>query len=521
MIKGYGRYKQKSFLCRKRRIRMFKRHFNYWLILLGLYVLPNPILGQGHFTITPECRNIYRLISELRFDQAQKAIHTLQKSDPGNLFPVHLENYIDFYTLIIYEDPDDLGRLEKNKKKRLEKLEQGDPGDPYYRLLKAELLLQWAIARLKFEDNFTAVRETQKAYRLLVENQKLFPDFALNNKGMAMVHAVIGTIPDNYRYLVEWLTGMEGDIGRSLEEMDELTRYCNLTGHLFRHESYVIYAFIELYINNNPEKAWKIIREAGLDSVNSPLARFVMATIAQRSGRTDQAIAILENHRKTIDQQSFLFLEFMLGINKLRKLDPMAKEHLLKYVRRFSGQNYIREAYQLLAWHSLVIESNKDLARYYYSECRQKGQSLLDEDKAAYREAVSGELPDPLFLKIRLLFDGAYYKRAHELLTTHKPELLHKNKLEYHYRTGRVYQELKDYSDALDAYQIVLSMENARTSYQQCNAALQSGIIYETLGDFQRARMHFEHCLSLKPEKYETSLHQKAEAGMERLKNAG
>lgn len=492
-----------------------------WLLGLTLILAgPSNILpAQDHYTITDETEEIYWLITELRFEEASKRIAVEQKKDPHNLFLLHLENYIDFFTLIINENPEELDELEKYKKIRFKKLENGNSDDPYFRLLQAELLMQWGIAHLKFENYYAAVRETQRAYRLLRENNRLFPEFKLNNKGMAMVHAVIGTIPHNYQYLVKWFTGMEGDITRSLEEMEELIAYCEKEEHLFLSEAYVINSFIELYINNSPDKAWELINTAKLDPIASPIACFVMAIIAQRSERTNEAISLLENTQIKKDQHPFHFLEFMLGLNKLRKLDPEAKYHLLRFVRRFTGQNYLKEAYQLLAWYSLVIENNEDLARYYYYECTQKGSQVVDEDKSAYREAISGKLPDPEFLKIRLLFDGAFYQVALSLMLNKKEFLQLRNLLEYHYRMGRIHQNLGNDTMALDHYSMVSTMPTARNSYQACNSALQTGIIYEKQGLTAKARVGFKQCLELNPDKYKTSLHQKAKAGLERLKN--
>ena len=72
--------------------------------------------------------------------------------------------------------------------------------------------------------------------------------------------------------------------------------------------------------------------------------------------------------------------------------------------------------------------------------------------------------------------------------------------------------------EALDSYATILEMNEAENSYQKCNAALQSGLILEQLGEFDPAAEYFRLCLKLTPNKYEKSLHQKAKAGLNRLK---
>ena len=54
--------------------------------------------------------------------------------------------------------------------------------------------------------------------------------------------------------------------------------------------------------------------------------------------------------------------------------------------------------------------------------------------------------------------------------------------------------------------------------YYACNSAFQSGLIYEASGKFEAAENSFEQCLDIDPDDYQNSLHQKAKAGLHRLK---
>jgi hypothetical protein len=491
----------------------------FLLFSLATIATPTILRSQQNYDLNAECEEIYQLIIDLRFGEAVHKIDHEKKVHPQNLIPYYLENYIDFFSIIIREEKSDFDRRKGHKKERIKLLKGGDPTSPYFRLLQAETHLQWAIARLKFEEYFKAIREIQTAYGLLKENQIEFPDFHLNLKGLAMVHAIAGTIPDHYKSLVEWLTGIEGNIQKSLQESDRLIVYCQEKQHVFLNEAFVLKSFIELYLNNRPQEAWTIIWQSGLKTQNSPLARFVAANIAMRSGHTDEALHILQEFSQREDQEEFLYLQFMQGVNLLRKLDPAAKSHLLHFVREFRGQHYIKEAYQFLAWASLIFDNNPDLSRYYYTQCLQNGNELMDEDKSAQLEAKSGALPDPLLLQIRLLFDGAYYQRAHDLLLENEKMLKEKFPLDYVYRKARIHHALGDFSEALLNYEKVIKMEEAKNLYQQCNAALQMGLIYEKTNNSHRAEHYFSLCLKMEPNKYKAGLHNKAKAGLSRLKH--
>lgn len=497
---------------------LVKRYKNLFAIMIILLII-RPAFAQGYFEINDQSRAIYKSITELRFDEAKKEIARAKNDEPLNLFVVHLENYIDFFTVFINENEEEFKRLEKNKDHRLKLLKSGDKNDPYYRLVRAEIHMQWAISRLKFEEYYSALLETRKAHKLLTENKRLFPEFIPTYKGLAMIHAVIGTIPASYRYLVELLTGLEGNINLSLREMDQLVTYSEASDFLFKHEAYVIYSITLLYLDNDPKKAWEIIKAAKLDSKNSPLAGFILANIARRAGKTSKAIEILSSIERSPDRFPFIHLDFMLGLNKLHRLDPDADIYLLRFVNNFEGKHYIKEAYLLLAWHSLLILDDKKKAKEYYKLCIKNGDLLMDEDKSAHKEAEQGIFPDPLLLKIRLLFDGGYYKRSLNLLESYKRELSKTKLLEYRYRSARNYQAMGNNKDALALYIEILSQEKDNSRYQYCNASLQAGIIEEKAGNIAEAEEYFSYCLRLHPEKYKNSLHQKAKAGMDRLKN--
>jgi len=101
---------------------------------------------------SPEAEHAYKLIFQLRLREAGRAIDEIKHSDPDNYVVYFLENYIDFFTLFIGENAADLKRLRNNKDVRLNKINKTDISSPYYLYCRAEINLQWALARLKFEE---------------------------------------------------------------------------------------------------------------------------------------------------------------------------------------------------------------------------------------------------------------------------------------------------------------------------------------------------------------------------------
>src|SRR5207249_3466184 len=100
-------------------------------------------------------------------------------------------------------------------------IEKNKEQSPYSRLLIAEMYMQMAIARVKFEEYFGTMYDTRKAYRLLMENKTQYPLFKPNLRGIGLIHAVIGAIPKNFQWIVN-LLGMEGNIKQGYAELKQL-----------------------------------------------------------------------------------------------------------------------------------------------------------------------------------------------------------------------------------------------------------------------------------------------------------
>ena len=470
---------------------------------------------RPYFEWTPRARAAYEKVLELRFREAESYINRMKINEPENLVVHHIENYRDFFTVYINENEEEFSRLERNKDDRLKAIKEGDDASPYYLYLQANIRLQWALARLKFREYTTAVFEINKAYKLLERNQKLFPDFMPNKKDLGILHAMAGTVPENYKWAMELVTALEGTYNDGRREIEEVIAYAQHNDFIFEKELYISYAYLLLQLGKDDRGAWSVIREGKLDPQTSPMDCFVMANIAMRSGRNDHAIELLENRPAGRIFHPFPYLDFMLGVAKLRKLDPSADTYLLRYVRTFGGKNFLKEAYQRLAWHELVQGNERG-----YSEYLQKIPTVGTEDEStdavAQRAYETRERPDPTILKARLLFDGGYLDRAYELLRGTDPATL-PDPLEYTYRFARLTHEMERYDEALQLYHRAISEGSERPEYYACRAALETGHIHEAMGNTALARRAFRQCLDIDPEEHRSELHHKAKAGLSRL----
>ncbi|MEO1518951.1 MAG: tetratricopeptide repeat protein [Bacteroidota bacterium] len=477
-------------------------------------------ISKPYFAFSTGASQAYQKAIELRFVEARTLLAQLKHSEPDNHLIYLVENYVDFFTIFLDENEQEFRSLEHNKDKRLELIAQGDRNSPYFLYAQAEIKLQWALSRLKFEEYFSALMEIRSAYKLLTKNQKRFPNFVANKKSLGILHALVGTIPDSYRWGVKLLGGMDGTIEQGRGEIEEVLDHAKDHPFIFEEETRVIYALLMLHLGNQQETAWQVISSPKLNPQKNPLATFVLANVAMHSGKNEEVIRLLENRPLDPAFHPFPYLDYMLGLAKLYRLDVDADQYFKKYLTNFRGRNYIKEAYQKLAWWSL-LQGNAGEYRRFIKQCKQKGAAVIGGDKQALKEATSGVMPDPILLRARLLFDGGYHRRALEQLRSHSVDQFATigQQLEYTYRLGRITHRMGQWADAIEFYGQTIEKGREYKFYFACNAALQMGLVYEQQGKRELARQSYKECLRLRPDEYQNSLHQKAKAGLNRLDN--
>ena len=474
-------------------------------------------LWSQDYLYTKKVENTYALILQLRFEEAQKEIKEIKTSQADNFAVYHLEHYIDFFKVFIGEERGDFNKMIENSKIRVNKLSQIPKSSPYLLYSQADILLQTALGRLKFEEYIWAFKDIRKAFLLLEENERLFPDFLPNKRNLSLLKAMVGTIPDSYKWGVNIL-GMHGNLNKGMDEIEAIIAKTKGDGDIFNQETLILYSYLMLHLQNDAERAWYILNNSGLKPSNGPLILFAFSNIALHTGRNDYVINILSDTKFQYKHYQLYYLYFMLGCAKLNRLDSDANISLEKFLNNFKGINYLKLACQKLSWHYL-IRGNTALSEKFRDMTLNVGGAVVDEDKKAMRDAEDKKTFHPMLLQSRLLMDGGYYSKAMEILKTLSIFSFSKNidKIEYSYRYGRCLEELKLYSEAIAQFSTTMEVGHSSPAYFACSAALHTGFIYEEMKMKEKAKEYYKKCLSYNPKEYKTGLHQKAKAGLARL----
>lgn len=485
------------------------------LLLLFSFV-PSPLLRAGHYRYDEAATRIYTQLLQLRLDAATTALARFRKDQPDNLVAEHLRSYLDFLSVYVSEDPARYAAQWPRREAALARLAaEGDERSPYHRYVQAELLLHGALLRIRFEEYLPAFRAVNRAHKLLLENQARFPDFGPNYKNLGLLHAAFGTVPDQYRWGLKLLSSLRGTVSEGRREVERALQDKN---SLFYPETRTLYIMLLLQFGNDPDRAWRELQSMRLEASHSPMDCYVLAHVAMQTDRNDQAIRYLEAQPRGAAFAEFPYLDFMLGLAKIHRLDPTARLHFQSFLIRYRGAHGIKEAEQKIAWAEL-LRGNVAGYHQHIARVNARGKAADGGDRNALNEAGRAAPPHLGLLKARLLFDGAYYQRAREVMDGIEQAALSPiEKLEFLYRTGRILHGLEDYAGALAFYGRTIEQGRSEQHFFACNAALQSGLIEEERRNFARAADYFRACLELQPDEYRAGLHMHAKAGLSRLK---
>jgi hypothetical protein len=490
------------------------------LLRLPLFLLITllPFGAAANFDFNANCIKAYQNIFELKLGAAKQLIAAEKKAHPQNAIVPLLENYVDYFYLLTTESKTEFDRLEKNKSQRLEQISGDDKSSPYYLYAQAEINLQWALIRGRYGAYFAASREINRANSLLKDNQKKFPGFHLNMKGLGLINVVMGALPDGFMKSALSTFGIKGDVQTGLNQLDKLAE--NLpksTYEPFYEEVIFYYAYILSDVAKSPQAYTKIMKYTSRIADSSLLKTYMQAYACARNAKNEQAIEILETRPKGNVYQPFPYLDYLLGVARLNKLDLKATTNFDQFLQSNKGVNYTKDTYLHLAWISLLKDDTADYTAFL-TKVKNSGAAYVDKDKQAVNEANS-PIPHLVLLKARLLYDGGYLSRALDVLADSKADDFKtiKDKAEYAYRLARVNDDLGKDDAALTHYQSAYNTGKNLKYYYAARSAVLMGNIYEKKKNLAKAKTYFNLAISMKGHDYEDSIENEAKQGLKRV----
>lgn len=490
-----------------------------YLILIISLLWHLLLQSQPQIILNERCENAYQDILSLKFDDAKTLLSAEKQENPDNLYVPYLENYIDFLSVFISEDEELFNRLEENKSDRINRIKKLDEDSPYRNFMLGNINLQWAVARLKFQEYFSAAFEINKAYRLLKSNKESFPEFIPTNISLGVLHIMIGLIPENYRWLLN-IINMKGSVEQGKEELKSVLQNTldDEAYHYLKNETLFYLSFVELNIYSDKNELDYLLSQLEQADATNLLLSYLAINIQMKTGNNDWVLTKFSQLPNPEGYFPFYYLNYLTAESHLRKLDY--QQAALQYdifLKNFNGQNFVKDAYRKIAW-SALIKNDIESYKRYIEKASEHGHTNIGQDKDAEREAKSGLIPNIDLVKTRLLFDGGYYKLADSILHfMDTSNLIQAQKIERIYRKARIAHESDNLVLAKTYYIKTIDIGKNNPRYFAGNSALKLGEINEAEFDYPDARFYYQLCLDIDFEEYESGIHSKAKAGLKRV----
>ena len=298
-------------------------------------------LSQTQFNWNDRTQTIYESITSLRIPEARRLNAIEKKNAPNNLTFVLLDNYADLFQLFFNENETEYNTLYPNFDKRLEILKTGPKNSPFYLFSQAMVHLNKAIVAIRFDKNWDAALDFRKSYLLFKQNKEAFPKFTPNNLYFGLLTTVIGSVPNNYQWMLNIL-GMKGSISEGNAMVLNYINSKDSYSSMCRNEALLFYPYLVLNFEANKSKAFDFINTTNYDFNKNHLHAYMATNIflgnqsATKSLEISNGIEINDNYLKL----PFWNYEKGFAYLNLLELDKAQKE-LRQFTRTFRGRVYL------------------------------------------------------------------------------------------------------------------------------------------------------------------------------------
>lgn len=495
------------------------------ILWLSLFIFPLAVHATGPYTYTytDNCARAYNQFLALHLDEGHRIITQEQKANPANLMAVYLADYEDCILLLVNCNLADYAARAGNMKKRMDLLAKGDPGSPWYRFCNAGMYLHRAIINIRFGEQYKAAFNFRKSFTLLRENQKAFPTFEHNNVIAGLQEAVVGSLPNSYKWLAS-VFGMKGSVKNGTRMLGDFVNAHSAAEPLYT-ETVLYYLYARFYLLAEQKEVWSILESGRFGMQHNLLHTFVKANIALDYRKSDEAVEALRSAARDEDFGRYPVFDYQMGMALLTRCDSGCTYYFDRYLKNNNSDIFIKDSWQRMAF-AWYVSGNAEKAELCRKQIMRTGTARLDADKQAQRFAESGYWPNKSLLQARLLIEGGYADKALTILQTVNKGELDKpaDKAEYHFRLGRVYEETAAkpgngtfFTKALNEYRQAIAEGKGRHEQFAARAALHMGKIYELLAMNKEAAEAYNDCLNMPPHDFQNSIDQQAKSGLNRI----
>jgi tetratricopeptide (TPR) repeat protein len=485
---------------------------NFLIILLLLPL--GKIVGQ-QINMSNDLKHAFSKVMELKLDEAERLIQRETSSNAKNLASTYLKGVVVSVKMFVEDDKVWFEKNVETLEDCIASLEKASDNDPQKRMMISELRLSLAIQHAKYQNNIRAGVQFYKAYHLLQDNFEKFPDYYPTYVPLGVLNAAVGSLPDGYQSIAS-VIGITGSVEKGMKLIKKGYWNC-ISDKKWRHyRDY--FGFTYAYASLKLVGSDKVSPESlSLNYSKSSYLTYMQSMIEVKKGNARKAVNILLQRPKGEVYYNYHYLDYYTGKLALSFSPDTAEVFLKRFLQQNNSDNYKKSTYRYLSW-SAMLKGDSENVKAYRNRVKKEGSLNTGADKQAQREV---EVPlNEALIKGRIWFDGGLYEKAAQFLESNASRLngfSQSEKVEYHYRLGRIYQEMDRMDDAIASFKRALQIELDRSTFPLGNSALQTAQILEENGNDNLAKVYYKKTLTYKGYPFYEGIHQQAKSGLDRL----
>jgi hypothetical protein len=482
--------------------------FPHYPFLVILFIFT--IYKSSAQPLSASLKMAYHKTLELKLESAQQYISDPYSREQDEAFRLYIQSLSDLLRLTLTRNDSLYALYPDREKEYLNKLDLLETEDQIISFVKGEIKLHAAIIRILYDDPLAGAIRFIQSYKIVQSNldNRDVPQFFFKTAGV--LNILLSIIPDKYDFFLK-LIGVRSDLSLGIIQLEKIAE----THTLFRFESGMILALLHAYYLNNRGQALSILNNNQDVWKQSLLFYYLKGLISIKSRENETAIeAFSACNRFNRYYFHIPAVSFYLAESYLKKMDLMqAKENYSRYLDQNNQTDLVKAAHFKL---SLIFQFLNDSvwSGFHQRKVISEGSLNTEMDIYAYTIVKNNVPINPEIQKARLLFDGGYYRKSLEQLKSiENNNLTEFEKLEFDYRTARVYQLLKDFRNAEKFYQKTFGTAYD-DHYLVANAHLQMGYIQYERGNEEQSELHFRKALKYSGDLYRNSIRNEARAGL-------
>jgi tetratricopeptide (TPR) repeat protein len=392
---------------------------------------------------------------------------------------------------------------------------------PWATLFRAETELQRAAIHAKKAEYARAAMALRRSFNLFQRNARQHPDFHESRWGLGLSYVTVGSVPRKYRWVLR-LLGFRGTVTDGMTEIQAAARHATF----YRDEAAVYYAILDEVINESRGGGMAMLRAAHARNPESPPMQYVLAFALLNQRQAAEAETLLRRADRAVARDGVYpipYIDYYLGDALFRQNRfEEAASRFERFLQRFPGRAHRAQAALHAGLAREMLGDRAAAERHYRSVSVRED---YDADASARREAET-LLARPMTGRQRALlmgrnaYDGGRYREAvrevQGVLTDQSAPAV--ERAEAAYRSGRAYQALREWDEALRHYQFAISNPGDPLAKWGPWSQFYVGQVHAASGDRAAARQAYQRALDYEePFEYHKGLEQRARAALEQL----